>query len=64
MSLRIARSTNATGFIVGCRSFFTGFIEEPDIALVPRAAPEVVRAFLPAIEGSARTAAGSRHARA
>jgi hypothetical protein len=24
LELRIARSTSATGFIVGCRSFFTG----------------------------------------
>lgn len=26
LELRIARSTNSTGFMVGCRSFFAGFL--------------------------------------
>ncbi len=48
--LRIARSTSATGFIVGCRSFFVRLVEEPHVALVAGAAPVVIGALLPAVQ--------------
>ena len=35
LEFRIARSTSATGFMVGCKSFLTG-LSKPDVALIPR----------------------------
>ena len=50
LEFRIARSTSATGFMVGCRSFLRRLVDEPDVALVPGAAPVVIVPCRPAVE--------------